>query len=115
MTWILSIRREENGYIGSEWSLTQVTDSGSKHVIDASWGTFSVHQALTSEDIESYLSSTIKTNLYVNNMFCAILKRYGWEQVAGHTALVIDDLSPTDCVVLRGILRKEDVNALQTD
>lgn len=108
MTWILSITREERGYLGPEWSLTQVTDSGSKHIIDASWGTPTPNTVRTTSDIERYLDSTIKTNLYVNNMFCVIMKRYGWEQVAGHTALVIDELTPTDCVVLQGIMRKGD-------
>lgn len=110
MTWILSIRRIDNAEPGLrfEWSLTQVTSSGSQHLIDASWGTHTPHNVVTNHDIEKYICDTIKTNLYVNNMFCAILKRYGWDQVAGHTALVIDGLCPTDCVVLQGILRKED-------
>lgn len=110
MTWILSIRRIDNALPGLrfEWSLTQVTASGSKSLIDASWGTPTPHCVRTNSDIENYIVGTVKTNLYVNNMFCVILKRYGWEQVAGHTALVIDGLCPTDCVVLQGIMRKEE-------
>lgn len=70
---------------------------------------------LIGQDVEDYIASDIKDDLYVNNLFTHILRLNGEEQSAGQIGVIIQDLVPTKCVVLRGYLRREVKNDIQDD